>query len=108
MIFDTLAYAQRLKSVGFTDAQAEALAEANREMIAEEMVTKAFLQSELGALRSELRAEINQVRTELRSELNQLRAELRTEVKEMEMRLTLRMGAIAAVVVAALAAIIKL
>lgn len=97
MIFDTLAYAQRLKSVGFTDAQAEALAKANREMIAEDMVTKAFLQSELASLRSELR-----------SELNQMRAELRTEMKDMEMRLTVRMGAIAAAVVAALAAIIKL
>lgn len=97
MIFDTLAYAQRLKSVGFTDAQAEALAEANREMIADEMVTKSFLQSELAALRAELRAE-----------MNQLRAELRSEMKELEMRLTVRMGAIAVAVVAALAAIIKL
>ncbi len=97
MIFDTLAYAQRLKSVGFTDAQAEALAEANREMIAEDMVTKAFLQSELAALR-----------TELRGEMNQLRAELRSEMKELEMRLTLRMGAIGVAIVAALAAIIKL
>lgn len=97
MIFDTLACAQRLKSVGFTDAQAEALAEANREMIADEMVTKSFLQSELAALRSELRSE-------LAAAISQLRAEM----KEMEMRLTLRMGAIAVAVVAALAAIIKL
>src|SRR6187401_3178795 len=103
MIFDTLAYAQRLKAVGFTDAQAEAPAEANREMIAEDMATKAFLQSELAALQSELRAEINQLRTELRGEMNQLRAELRTEMKELEMRLTVRMGAIAVAVVAALA-----
>ena len=39
MIFDTLAFAHRLKAAGFSDAQAEALAEANREMIAGEMVT---------------------------------------------------------------------
>jgi hypothetical protein len=100
MIFDTLAYAQRLKSVGFTDAQAEALAEANREMIAEEMVTRSYLQSELAAVRSEIAA----VRSEIVVSANQLRAEM----KEVEMRLTLRMGAIAAAVVAALAAIIKL
>ena len=90
MTFDTLAYAQRLKAAGFTDAQAEALAEANREMIADEMVTKSFLQSELSGA------------------INQLRLEFRTAMKELEMRLTLRMGAIAVAVVAALTAIIKL
>jgi hypothetical protein len=104
MIFDTLAYAQRLKSVGFTEAQAEALAEANREIIAEDMVTRSFLQSELALVRSEIAASANQ----LRAEMNQLRAELRTEMKELEMRLTVRMGAIGVAVVAALAAIIKL
>jgi len=86
MIFDTLAYAQRLKAAGFTDAQAETLAEANREMIADEMVTKSVLQSELAAIVSQLR----------------------TEMKDLEMRLTIRMGAIAVAVVAAIAAIIKL
>ena len=101
MIFDTLAYAQRLKPVGFTDAQAEALAEANREMIAEEMVTKSFLQSELAVLRSEFHLELT-------AAVNQLLAELRADLKEMEMRLTLRMGAIGVAIVAALAAIIKL
>ena len=101
MIFDTLAYSQRLKAAGFTDAQAEVLAEANREMIADEMVTKSFVQSELALLRSELQSE-------LATAINQLRTELRAEMKEMEMRLTSRMGAIAVAVVAALAAIIKL
>ena len=86
MTFDTLAYSERLKAAGFTDAQAETIAEANREMIAEEMVTRSFLQSELG----------------------QLRAEFRAEIKELEMPLTLRMGVIGAAVVGALAAIIKL
>ena len=101
MIFDTLAYAQRLKSVGFTDAQVEALAEANREMIAEEMVTRSFLQSELAVLRSEFHLELT-------AAVNQLRAELRAEMKELEMRLTLRMRVMLTAAVAALAAIIKL
>jgi hypothetical protein len=59
-------------------------------MIADKMVTKSFLQAKLAAA------------------INQLRAELRSEMKEMEMRPTIRMGAIAVAVVAALAAIIKL
>jgi hypothetical protein len=75
MAFDTLEYARRLKGAGFTDQQAEILAEATRDLVAEELVTKSFLQSEL---------------------------------EKQSMRLTIRMGTIAAVAVAALAAIIKL
>jgi hypothetical protein len=75
MAFDTLEYSRRLKGAGFSDQQAEVLAEATRDLIADEMVTKSFLQSEL---------------------------------EKLSMRLTIRMGTIAAVCVAALAAIIKL
>lgn len=74
MVFDTLAYARRLKDAGFSDQQAQVLAEATLELINEEMVTKAFLQSEL---------------------------------EKLSMRLTIRMGTIAAVSVGALAAIVK-
>lgn len=75
MAFDTLDYARRLKGAGFSDQQAEVLAEATRDLIADEMVTKSFLQSELDKL---------------------------------SMRLTIRMGTIAAVAVGVPAAIIKL
>ena len=71
MAFDTLEYARRLKGAGFSDQQAEA----TRDLIADEMVTKSFLQSEL---------------------------------EKLSMRITIRMGTIAAVSIAALAAIIKL
>ena len=74
MAFDTLEYARRLKGAGFSEQQAEVLAEATRDLVAGEMVTKSFLQSEL---------------------------------EKVSMRLTIRMGTIAAVCVAALAAIIK-
>lgn len=75
MTFDTLDFSRRLKSAGFTEQQAEVLAEATRELVTDEMVTKSFLQSEL---------------------------------EKQSMRLTIRMGTIAAVCVGALAAIIKL
>ena len=75
MAFDTLEYARRLKGAGFSDQQAEVLAEATRDLIADEIVTKSFLQSEL---------------------------------EKLSMRITIRMGTIAAVSIAALAAIIKL
>ena len=73
MAFDTLEFARRLKGAGFNEQQAE-VAEATRDL-ADEMVTKSFLQSEL---------------------------------EKLSMRLTIRMGTLAAVSVAALAAIIKL
>lgn len=50
MAFDTLDYARRLKGAGFSDQQAEVLAEATRDLIADETVTKSFLQSELETL----------------------------------------------------------
>ena len=75
MTFDTLEFSRRLKGAGFTEQQAEVLAEATRELVTDEMVTKSFLQSEL---------------------------------EKLSMRLTIRMGTIAVVVVGALAAIIKL
>jgi hypothetical protein len=74
MAFDTLEFARRLKGAGFNEQQAE-VAEATRDLAADEMVTKSFLQSEL---------------------------------EKLSMRLTIRMGTLAAVSVAALAAIIKL
>jgi hypothetical protein len=75
MAFDTLDYARRLKGAGFSDQQAEVLAEATRDLVADEMGTKSFLQSEL---------------------------------EKLSMRLTIRVGTIAAICVGALAAIIKL
>jgi hypothetical protein len=38
--FDTLAYAKRLKAAGFNEQQAEALAEAQAELIDERLATK--------------------------------------------------------------------
>jgi hypothetical protein len=75
MTFDTLEFSRRLRNAGFTEQQAEVLADATRELVTDEMVTKTFLQSEL---------------------------------EKQSMRLTIRMGTIAAVCVGALAAIIKL
>ena len=75
MAFDTLSYARRLKASGFSDQQAETLADATKELVTDQMVTKSFLESELDKL---------------------------------SMRLTIRMGTIAALCVGALAAVIKL
>ena len=40
LVFDTLAYAKKMKVAGFTDAQAEAQAEALAEVIEQQIATK--------------------------------------------------------------------
>lgn len=50
MTCDTLEYARRLKGAGFSEQQAEVIAEATRDLVAGEMVTKSFFGSELEKL----------------------------------------------------------
>jgi hypothetical protein len=93
MTFDTLDFSRRFKNAGFTEQQAEVLAEATRDHITSEMVTKSLLQAELQKLDQKLEMEIEK---------------LRSEMEKLSMRLTIRTGTIAVAIVAALAAIIKL
>jgi hypothetical protein len=80
--FDTLSYARRLKQAGVPDAQAEAMADATRELVVSDFATKA----DLAALEQRVMA----------------------AVETLGLRLTVRLGALIAVGVAILAAIIKL
>jgi len=80
--FDSLGYAKHLRDAGVPRDQAEAHAEAARQFIMAELVT--------------------------RYDLDVLRRELETRIDTLSMRLTIRMGVMVAAGVAALAAIIKL
>ena len=80
--FDTLAYAKKLKEAGVPDAQAEVHAEAIAELIDERIATK--------------------------QDLKELEITLRRDVKELELRLTIRLGAMMAVSIAIIAALVKL
>jgi hypothetical protein len=57
MSFDSLTYARRLKAAGFSEAQAEALADANCEMVVHDLATK----DDLKALETRLMAVIESV-----------------------------------------------
>ena len=80
--FNTLAYAKKLKAVGFTEDQAEVQAEALAQIIDERLATKQDILA------------------------------LRRDMKEMELRLkhdlTLRLGAMLTATVAIFAALVKL
>jgi hypothetical protein len=79
--FDTLGYAKRLREAGVSDAQAEGHAEAAREFIMIELVTKQDLQTAINSLEARLGARIDA-----------LQAAMETQT----LRLTVRLGGIVA------------
>jgi hypothetical protein len=91
--FDSLGYAKRLRDGGVPQAQAEAHAEAARDFIMVELATR----SDLLAIKSDLLAMKQELQTELR-----------TSIETQTLRLTVRLGAMLAVAIGALATIMKL
>ena len=87
--FDTLGYAKRLRDAGVTSDQAEAHAEAARDFIMAELVTR----SDLLSLRQEMDARFRQ---------------LEIAIENQTLHMTIRLGGMVAVAVAILAAIDKL
>ena len=80
--FDTLGYAKRLRDAGIPQQQAEAHAEAAREFIMGELVT--------------------------RTDLLAAKQELQTAMDHLGLRLTVRLGVMLAAAIAILGAIVKL
>ncbi len=52
--FDTLSYAKKLKSAGFTDLQAEIQAEAMKDLLISDLATKSDLQAEISKAKVEI------------------------------------------------------
>ena len=93
MTFDSLTFARRLKSAGFTEAQAEAPADANRDMLVPDLATKADLKNEIGVVRADMAA---------------MEQRLLAAVESLGLRMTIRLGAMIGVAVAILGAILRL
>ena len=100
MAFDTLSYARRLKAAGMPEAQAEAVAEATRDILVSEAATKADIERLEASTKAEFAA--------VRSEIAAVRSDLTQEIAAMGLRVTVRLGTLIAVGVAVLAALIKL
>ena len=94
--FDTLGYAKRLRDAGISQGQAEAHAEAAREFVMGELVTKA----DLVAVKADLLA--------VKADLQATKADLLAAMDTLSLRLTLRLGVMLAAGLATLAAVIKL
>jgi len=120
--FDSLGYAKRLRDGGVPQDQAEAHAEAARDFIMAELVTKTDLlatkqelrtsitelQTELRTTKQELQTELHHTKQELQSELRTTKQELQNNIETLSLRLTVRVGAIVVVGIGALATIMKL
>ena len=90
---DTHEVVKDLRSAGFTDAQAEAVARNLRKAQDLDLSTLSTkvdveqvgtdLRSEIEKVRTDLRSEINKVRTDLRSEIEKVRTDLRSEIEKV-------------------------
>jgi hypothetical protein len=96
MTFDTLTYAWRLKASGFTDQQAETLAEATRDVVVQDFSANFATKSDIAGLKADI-APLEQRFTAL--------------LENQALRLTVRMGIMLAaglsLVIAILGALIK-
>ena len=93
--FDTLGYAKRLRDGGVPNPQAEAHAEAAREFIMIELVTKQDLQAGIEPLRGAIKAleaKIDTVEARLGGRIDILQAAMDAQT----LRLTVRLGGIVA------------
>ena len=77
LAIDTLKVAKRLREVGFSDPQAEAVVATVQEAAeGADLATR----SDLAELRSEIKFDLAELRAELKAELAELRVELRAEI----------------------------
>ncbi|HTV45641.1 MAG TPA: hypothetical protein VMF05_10025 [Stellaceae bacterium] len=124
--FDSLSFAKKLRDAGIPQDQAEAHAEAAREFIMLELVTRhdldtarRELQSAIDATRHDLEASIATLRRELQSAIDAtrhdleasiatLRRELEASIDNLGLRLTVRMGVMLAAGLSLLGAVLKL
>jgi hypothetical protein len=93
MTFDTLSYARRLRQAGVPEQQAEAMADATRELVVQDVATKA----DLAALEQRLRADITG-----------LEQRLKVDMDAQSLRLTVRMGVMMAAGLSLMTALLSL
>ena len=120
--FDTLVYAKKLKSVGFTESQAEALAESQAQLIESRLATKqdielvrrdmkeleASLKRDMKELEGSLKRDMKELEASLKRDMKASDVSLKRDMKEMEMRLTIRMGILIAASIAIVSTLVKL
>ena len=125
LAFDTYAAVKKLKEAGFTEQQAEAQTALLMDVIAGELATKHDIEAvkhdieavkhdieaiklDIENVRAELKRDIETLRAELKRDIETLRADMKHDMKELELRLTIKLGAMLALAVGAVATLVKL
>ena len=109
--FDSLGYAKRLRDGGVPRDQAEAQAEAARDFIMAELVTKSDLlavKADLAAISTDILATEQRLQKELHNNVETLKTSIETLKETLSLRLTVRLGTMIVVGIGALAALLKL
>ena len=118
--FDTLKFAKRLKEAGFTEQQAEALADAEAEFIEQNLATKldiAEIKRDIIDVKrdiNDVKRDIKELEVTLRNEIKQLdvkieqiRSDLARDLKDLEYRMTIKLGSMMVVAGGAMATLVK-
>jgi hypothetical protein len=93
MAFDTLSYARRLRQAGVPEQQAEAMADATRELVMQDVAST---------------VDLSGVEQRLKSDLAGLEQRLTAAIETQSLRLTVRMGLMLAAGLSLLAAVLRL
>ena len=80
--FDSHRFVKNLTSSGFTEAQAEALADEQAHLLDSNLATKADILAVKADIR-EVRAEIREVKSELELKIEQVRADLEVRIEQV-------------------------
>jgi outer membrane protein TolC len=96
MTFDTLSYARRLRQAGVPEAQAEAMADATRELVVQDVATK----GDIAGLKTDIAV--------LRSDVVAVEQRLMAAMETLSLRLTVRMGIMLAAGLSLMTALIGL
>jgi hypothetical protein len=112
ILFDRLAYIDHLKRGGLDDNQARAHAEAMDDALRESVATTAQLQAETTRLEHKIESEVTRLEHKIESEAARLERKIESESARLETTIhlavrdmTIRMGAMAVALFAALASI---
>jgi hypothetical protein len=96
MAFDTLSYARRLWQAGVPEPQAEAIADATRELVMEDVASK----SDIASVKSDIAG--------VKADLVALEQRLTAAMETLSLRLTVRMGVMLAAGLSLMTALISL
>jgi hypothetical protein len=113
--FDALTYVRRLREVGVPQEQAEAHAEALAAAVTETLATKqdmrelaATTKQDLHALAAVTKRDLRELALTTKQDLREHALATKHDLRELELRLSIRLGGMLGVSVAAVAALVKL